>query len=110
MAGGETPMAGGRQAGGIAQRSCAWAGRCTLEAHSPDLRHFHQCLSKNACPDKERHVCLPQRACGTMCGTVQAGQAGLSRKTHAGLSRKTHAGLTQTIGRHGDFKGVFNSS
>ena len=26
--------------GGIAERQCALAGRCSLEARSPDLRHF----------------------------------------------------------------------
>jgi hypothetical protein len=30
--------------GGDAKRQCALAGRCSLEAHSPDLRHF-QALS-----------------------------------------------------------------
>ena len=28
--------------GGNAQRSCAWAGRCSPEAHSPNLRVFKQ--------------------------------------------------------------------
>jgi hypothetical protein len=74
MAGGETPMAGGRQAGGIVQRSCLGLGdpvkldgRCSLEAHSPDLRHFHMRLPL------KKHGTFPQRTFGTFpqrtCGT-----------------------------------------
>jgi len=57
--------------GGYAQRSCAWAGRCSLEAHSPNLRHFRalstleqnpalEVLSTPAHPQVTQTVGLPK--------------------------------------------------
>jgi hypothetical protein len=57
--------------GGIAQRQCALAGRCSPEAHSPDLRHFQglstpkqnpalEVLSTSAHPQVTQTIGQPQ--------------------------------------------------
>ena len=46
---------------GELQRSRAWSGRCSLEAHSPDLRHFRAFFWLRAFTAPKHYPRPPQR-------------------------------------------------